>query len=133
MNTQDNEQTQLLREILKWIKFAGMKEVENVLNSVLDTNQKKLVYQLSDGSKGTVEVGKATGIASTATISRYWKSWVKLGLGENVSVKGGERFKRAFDLEDFGFTLPSIEGEKKLSEKEEEITEDKPTGESQNA
>jgi len=133
MNTQNNERTQLLREILKWIKFAGMKDVKDVLNSVLDTDQKKLVYQLSDGSKGTVEVGKATGIASTSTISRYWKSWVKLGLGENVSVKGGERFKRAFDLEDFGFTLPGIEGEKKPSEKEEEITQGKPVGESQNA
>ena len=122
-----------LKELLKWTRFAGMKEVKDVLNSVLDTDQKKLVYQLSDGSKGTIEVGKATGIASTATISRYWKSWVKLSLGENVSVKGGERFKRAFDLEDFGFTLPGIEGEKKPSEKEEEITQDKPVGESQNA
>ena len=105
MNSQDSEQTRLLAEILKWIKFAGMKEVKEVLNSVLDTDQKKLVYQLSDGSKGTIEIGKAAGIASTATISRYWKSWLKLGLGENVSVKGGERFRRAFDLEDFGIEV----------------------------
>lgn len=132
MNTQDNEQTQLLREILKWIKFAGMKEVKDVLNSVLDTDQKKLVYQLSDGSKGIVEIGKVAGIASTETIFRYWKSWLKMRLGENVSVKGGNRFKRAFDLEDFGFELPSLEGEKKPSEKEEVIAQDKPVVGDQN-
>lgn len=105
MNSQNSEQTLLLKEILKWIKFAGMKEVKEVLNSALDSDQKKLVYQLSDGSKGMIEVGKATGISSTATISKYWKSWLKLGLGENVSVKGGERFRRAFDLEDFGIEV----------------------------
>jgi len=132
MNPQDSEQTRLLTEILKWIKFAGMKEVKEVLNSVLDTDQKKLVYQLSDGSKGTVEVGKATGIASTATISRYWKSWLKLGLGENVSVKGGERFRRAFDLEDFGIEVPQpkeVRLEKESAEAPTKPSEEKPAQE----
>lgn len=118
MNIQNDEQTQLLREILKWVKFAGMKEVKEVLNSVLDTDQKKLVYQLSDGSKGMIEVGETAGIASTSTISKYWKTWLKLGLGENLSVKGGERFKRAFDLEDFGIEVPQVRigiGESKSS------------------
>jgi hypothetical protein len=129
MNTQNNEQTRLLKEILKWIKFAGMKEVKEVLNSVLDTDQKKLVYQLSDGSKGMIEVGKAAGIASTATISKYWKSWLKLGLGENVSVKGGERFRRAFDLEDFGIEVPQLEKAKVGKEGAETPSEVTPEGE----
>ena len=129
MNSQDSEQTRLLTEILKWIKFAGMKEVKEVLNSVLDTDQKKLVYQLSDGSKGMIEVGKAAGISSTATISKYWKSWLKLGLGENVSVKGGERFRRAFDLEDFGIGVPQpkeIKLEKEAAEVPAKPPEEKP-------
>jgi len=92
-----------------------MKEVKEALNSVLDTDQKKLVYHLSDGNKGIIEIGKATGIASTATISRYWKNWVRLSLGEYVSVQGGDRFKRSFDLEDFGIDVPQI----KQTEKEE--------------
>lgn len=106
MNSQDNVQTDLLREILKWTKFAGMKAVKEVLNSALDTPQKKLVYHLSDGSKGSVEIGKASGVASTETITRYWKSWAILGLGENMAVKGGKRFKRSFNLEDFGIEIP---------------------------
>lgn len=113
MNSQDNVQTELLREILKWTKFSGMKAVKDVLNSTLDTPQKKLLYQLSDGSKGSVELCKATGIASTETITKNWKSWTKLGLGENLAVKGGKRFKRAFDLEDFGIEFPEPVKEKK--------------------
>jgi hypothetical protein len=111
MNPQENEQTELLREILKWTKFTGMKEVKEILNSALETPQKKLVYQLSDGDVGSVEICKVSGIASPDTITRYWKSWTKLGLGENLAVKGGKRFKRAFDLEDFGIEVPYPEKE----------------------
>jgi len=129
MNSDDGEQTRLLTEILKWIKFAGMREVKEVLNSVLDTDQKKLVYQVSDGGKGMIEVGKTAGISSTATISRYWKSWLKLGLGENVSVKGGERFRRSFDLEDFGIEVSQpkeVKQEKESVEAPTKSSEEKP-------
>lgn len=118
MNPQDNEQTELLREILKWIKFAGVKEVKGILVSALDTDQKKIVFQLSDGSKGMVEIGKAAGISSTATISRYWNSWSKLGLGDYMAVKGGDRFRRAFDLEDLGIEVPGLKKENTKEEKQ---------------
>ena len=116
MNEHDNEQTKLLREILKWIRFAGIKEVKDVLTSALDTDQKKIVYQHSDGSRGIAEIGKAAGISSTSTISRYWKSWSRLGLGDYVAVKGGDRFKRAFDLEDVGIEVPPPRESKPKSE-----------------
>lgn len=102
------EQTEILREILKWIRFVGMKEVKGVLNSVVDTDQKRIVYHYSDGTRGTVEVAKLAGIGSNATIARLWKSWQKLSLGDNIPVKGGERFKRSFDLEDFGIEVSPL-------------------------
>ncbi|MCW4004569.1 MAG: hypothetical protein NWE95_11730 [Candidatus Bathyarchaeota archaeon] len=113
MSSQDNVQTGLLREILKWTKFSGMRAVKEVLNSTLDTPEKKLLYQLSDGSKGSVELCKATGIASTETVTKNWKNWTRLGLGENLAVKGGKRFKRAFDVEEFGIEVPEPTVEKK--------------------
>jgi len=116
MNAQNEEQTRLLREILKWIKFTGMREAKNTLVSVLDTEQKRLVYHLSDGTRGTVEIGDLAGIGSTRTIFEMWQSWLKLGLGESVPVKGGSRFKRSFDLEDFGIEVPQIK--KEVSKKE---------------
>ena len=106
MNPQENEQTRLLREILKWIKFAGMKELKNTLLSVLDTDAKKIVYQKSDGTNGTVKLAKLAGYGSNKTIADLWNDWLKLSLGERIAVKGGSRFKRSFDLNDFGIETP---------------------------
>jgi hypothetical protein len=108
LTDKENEIIKLLGEILKWTKFAGVKGAKDALNSVLETEQKKIVYQLSDGTKGMVEIGKAAGVSSTATISRYWDSWSKQGLGDFISVKGGDRFKRTFNLEDVGLEVPQI-------------------------
>ncbi len=109
----------VLKEILKWVKFAGMNEVRNILTSTLDDEQKRTVYQLSDGTKGIVEIGKIVGIKGTASIFKLWKQWAKMGLGESVPVMGGTRFKRAFDLEDFGLTGKAPEAEEPAVEKSE--------------
>jgi hypothetical protein len=104
----DNEQIiNLLREILKWIKFSGAREVRNVLMSILDTEQKRLIYHLSDGEHGSIEIGKRAG-ASDSTVRRYWESWSRLGIVEPLGVRGGQRYRKLFELEDFGFTIPSM-------------------------
>ena len=118
--SQENEQTILLREILKWIKFAGMREVKNTLASALDTEQKRLAYHLSDGARGIVEIAKLAGIGSTSTIFDMWQTWLKFGLGESIPVKGGSRFKRSFDLEDFGIEVPRI---KEVKKEEKQVAE----------
>lgn len=94
-----------MREILKWIRFAGAKEVKGILISTLDTDQKKLMYHLSDGEKGSVEIANAAN-TSDRTVRRYWESWVRLGIVESMKVRGGERYKKTFNLEDFGIEVP---------------------------
>ncbi len=103
--TEDSEQIRLLREILKWIKISGIKEVKSTLESQLKDDTKKLIYQLSDGTKGTQEIAKTVGNISYSTVFLYWKGWEKVGLGESISVIGGTRFKRSFDLEDFSMKV----------------------------
>lgn len=120
--SEKDEQTILLREILKWIKFAGMKEVKSTLVSVLDTEQKRLIYHLSDGTRGIVEIAKLAGVGSTSTVFDMWQAWLKFGLGESIPVKGGSRFKRSFDLEDFGIQVPRVKGPEKEEKKGAEST-----------
>jgi hypothetical protein len=96
---------ELLSEILKWIRFAGAKEVKNVLTSALDTDQKKLVYHFSDGENGSVEIANQSGV-SDFTVRTYWKAWSKLGIVEAIKVRRGDRYKKSFDLEDFGIEVP---------------------------
>lgn len=99
---------ELLQEILRWVKFAGAREVRTMLMNVLDTEQKRLIYHLSDGEHGSVEICKAAGV-SDATVRRYWASWARLGIMEPLRVRGGVRYKKCFELEDFGLTVPQIE------------------------
>ncbi len=107
MANQENERTEVLREILKWVRFAGIKEVKAVLETSLDTEQKRAAYHVSDGSRGTREVASKAGYGSKSTIEVLWKKWRRLGLGESYPVMGGgERFRRSFDLEDFEIEVP---------------------------
>jgi hypothetical protein len=107
MTTQE-EQTQLLKEILKWIKFTGMNQVKSVLKTELETDVDKLVYHNSDGTRGSVELAKLAGLGSNKTVDRMWDKWLRMGLGESIPVRGGNRFKRSFDLEDFGIKVPDL-------------------------
>jgi len=115
-----NEMIQLLKEILKWIKFSGIKEVRTVMTSTLDTEQKRLVYDLSDGNRGSVEIGKISNV-SDSTVRRYWEMWARLGLMEAIKVKGGIRFIKSFELTDFGLTVPQIESNNKQNEEGGEL------------
>jgi len=101
---QFSEQTEILREILKWIRFAGAKDVKNVLLATLDTEQKRLIYHLSDGDRGSLEIAKVAGTSDT-TVRRYWASWARQGIVESLKVRGGERYKKSFELEDFGMEV----------------------------
>ncbi|MGA2682012.1 MAG: hypothetical protein ABSF44_09465 [Candidatus Bathyarchaeia archaeon] len=94
-----------LKEMLRWLKFTGVKEVRAVMSSALETEQKRLIYHLSDGKKGTIEIGKAANVGSS-TVGRYWEAWYRLGIMEPIPVQGGIRYKKAFELEDFGFNVP---------------------------
>jgi len=102
---EDNEQITLLREIVKWLRFAGMKEVKAVLTSALNSDQKKLVYHLSNGNKGSVEIAQESGV-SDFTVRSYWKQWSKLGIVEAMKVGRGDRYVKTFDLEDFAIDIP---------------------------
>jgi hypothetical protein len=104
MSAQDSEELRVLREILKWTRFAGFREVKAVLENILNTPEKKLAYQLSDGTRGTREVAQQSRVRGD--IPNMWKEWRKQGLGDTVSVQRGERFRRSFDLEDFGIEVP---------------------------
>ena len=101
---------ELLSEILRWIKFSGAKEVRQVLGSTLDTDQKRLIYHLSDGTRGSVEIADLSK-TSDRTVRRYWESWARVGIVDSIKVRGGDRYKKSFELEDFGMRVPEIQAQ----------------------
>jgi hypothetical protein len=110
---------ELLSEIVKWIKFAGAKEVREVLASTLDTDQKRLIYHLSEGNRGSIEIANLAK-TSDRTVRRFWESWCRLGIVDPIGVRGGVRFKKSFELEDFGIRVPEIPLQAKI---EDSLTE----------
>lgn len=116
MSTQMDELIAIMREMLKWTKFAGAKEVRNILTVALDSEQKRLIYHLSDGNNGSVKIAEEA-IVSDFTVRSYWESWSRQGIVDPIKVKGGQRFKKSFDLEDFGIAIPQPMIKKQKEEK----------------
>ena len=52
---------------------------------------------------------------SDKTVRTYWATWARLGIVESFRVRGGERYKKSFELEDFGFKLPLEADKKKMN------------------
>lgn len=109
MSEIEDKKIEILQEILHWMRFLGLKEVKEILAKELDTDKKKLIYHLSDGERGSTEIGKIAKVAHR-TVSDYWASWAPLRIVEPIRVQGGGRYKKVFELEDFGIPIPESNG-----------------------
>lgn len=103
----NKEILEVLKEILKWTKFQGWKEVKGVLLSQLKDEKTRLIYHLSNGNASIREIAKKTGV-SHETVRNYWKRWSKVPIVEPTTVKGKTRYRKMFQLEDFGIEVPDI-------------------------
>jgi len=116
---------EILREILKWIKVRSIPHVKKLLLELLPSDEEKLAYHFSDG-RSSQEVAKVARV-NYVTVTRWWKTWIKAGIAESISVKGGKRAKRLFSLEDFGIPIPSRK-EKELKEEDNSSTKEEVEG-----
>ena len=72
---------------------------------------------MGDGKKGSVEISKDVNVGDS-TVRRYWVSWARQGIMESLRVRGGERYKKSFELEDFGIEVPPIKTQMETEESE---------------
>lgn len=105
--SEEEKIVELLREILKWIRFSGLENVRNELRRVLDTDKKRLVYSLSNGEKTSREIAKVSGV-SDFTVRNWWSEWFTNGIVDPKRVRGGTRYVKSFNLEKFGLILPEL-------------------------
>ena len=83
-------------------------KVKQTLETVLDSNEKRLVYHLTDGQRSVAEIQKLTGV-NVRYISEWGQEWERIGIAgpSRVSSVRGRR-QRAFDLADFGLEIPGV-------------------------
>jgi hypothetical protein len=96
-----------LDQILKWTRFAGVQQLKNILSQNLENDTTTLIYEFSDGERGTREIAGIVGVRSHATIARYWEKWSKLGIVEPSPTYQG-RYRRICSLEEVGLTIPPV-------------------------
>jgi DNA invertase Pin-like site-specific DNA recombinase len=93
----DNNSNQILREILVWLRLQGIYLLEtSLLPSLLDSEDKKKVYQMTDGNLSVNEISKRTSV-SVGSISNWWNQWYERG----ILLKEGKRYKKLISLRTF--------------------------------
>ena len=73
----------------------------------LDTDEKKIAYQLSDGDRSTRNISKQADV-HFSTIAKWWNTWYKLDIMEQTEKYRGSRFKRLISLTKMGIPIPEI-------------------------
>jgi len=93
-----------LREILKWTRFANIAKLREVLQVELDSDEKKLAFENSDGVNGLMELFAISG-APHDTIYGWWQKWFRLGLVTESETRKG-RMTKIVSLDDVGIKVP---------------------------
>ena len=92
-----------LDQLIKWTKFQGMQQVKQILETTLDNDDKKLVYELSDGRPST-SIATVTCV-SDQTVRNYWKVWASMGILE-IHPEYKKRYRKIFSLEEGSIAIP---------------------------
>jgi hypothetical protein len=104
-----------LRELVIWTRITGYSTVKQTLETVLDSDEKRLVYHLTDGRRSVAEIQKMTGV-NARFISEWGQEWERMGIAipsRVSSVKG--RRQRAFDPADFELEPPKGDSQARLT------------------
>ena len=101
-----------LKDLVKWTKVTSYPMVRNTLETVLDTEQKRQVYELLDGERTVTEIKKMCG-ANPRLISEWGQEWEGIGIVEESGRKG--RRKSSFDLAVYGIAVSEISNNNNLA------------------
>jgi hypothetical protein len=88
-----------------YIKLANYDNIKNRLIQILNSDDKKRVFEATDGKNSTREIEAMTGV-NKDVISNWWNQWQKEGIVEESQEWRGRR-RRVLSLADFGIDIPS--------------------------
>ena len=117
---EDKDIKDLLKELLKWTKFEGMQKVKQVLEDTLDSDVKKMTYELSNGLSSP-EIAQAVGLDSS-TVRDYWKDWAIIGIVE-IHTEFKKRYRRIFSLREVGIEVPKTKAVPTVKAEDQETNE----------
>jgi len=96
-----------IKNTMKLFLLMSGRDVGDNLTMILDTPQKKIAYQLTDGVSSAHEISGIVGVSITS-INRWWREWQRVGIVTRVKEKGRTRTRKSFSLEDMGVDVPEV-------------------------
>ncbi len=96
-----------IKEILRWVRFSSLQDLKKVLAETLVEDEERIVFELTDGNRSTIDVSKISGVPQR-TVARRWQTWTKIGIVERTEKYGGSRVRQICSLEDVGIVVPRI-------------------------
>lgn len=111
-----------LEEIVGWLRVDGASKVKKLLEDTLDSQEKILMYHLSDG-KSNKTIGDMCRV-DPKTVSNNCRAWYRLGLMKSQPLQEGKhKHYKIFNVEDFGIKVPKITNQETKQKKELEQTQ----------
>ncbi len=95
-----------LREVGKWVRFQNVPTLRSVIVKELDTAQKKMVFELTDGHHSRRDIAKEVG-TSDDTIRGWWDKWFQLAIVSESEARKG-RPERIVSLAEVGIEVPKL-------------------------
>jgi len=103
-------QEELLREMLKWLKFSGMQQAKEVVDNTLthEEEQKereyRKVYELSNGDNSQSDIAEYIS-CSSVTVGNWQKKWTKVGI---LQQNPDGKYEHLILLENLGLECPPL-------------------------
>lgn len=124
-----DESQKMLLDIARWLRFQNIGKLKEVLLAELDTDEKKLAFENTDGERGIEEVSRGSGAPQDTTYG-WWKKWFNLGILETSETRKG-RLRKICSLEEVGIKVPKVIGAKKERKPREDPSAEVETTESE--
>lgn len=116
-----NDYIRLLHKLIIYTKLANYENIRNRLITILDSDDKKRVFQATDGTNSTRQIESITGV-SKDTVSNWWDEWEKEGVVEESKDVRGRRCK-IVSLGDFGIEVAAGKKERSKRRKTDQVSQ----------
>lgn len=103
--TEVNNDTRLLHKLVIYTKLANYDNIRNRLIEILNSDDKKRVFEATDGRSSVRDIQSKTGVGKDS-ISDWWNEWQKEGIVEESKEARGRR-RKLLSLSDFGIEVPA--------------------------
>jgi hypothetical protein len=101
-----------LQELVKLARVISYPMVKQILETTLNTDEKRQVYHLLDGVRTVASIRKLTGV-NARFISEWGQDWEKLGIVKsNTTSRAKGRRQKSFDLSMFGISISEVAADK---------------------